>query len=288
MNAPVRLSAPAKVTLGLRVTGVRADGYHLLDAVVVVGADIADWLDIETASGPRDELVVTPHGLAPADDSNLVLQALTALRAAAPPGAIAPQRIAVRKMIPMGGGLGGGSADAAAVLRHFGAALGMDHASLMPIAAALGADIAVCIAGGVHHMRGIGDELEAVRNRPSVHLVIATPKITCATPAVYRAWDELGGPHSSRELAPPAGFEAEGPLVNDLEPAAEHVAPGLRAFRAAFEELAGAPAALCGSGSSYACWFATRPDAEAAVARVQAGGLATRLLAPCSTQASPA
>src|SRR5207253_4225467 len=87
-----------------------------------------------------------------------------------------------------------------------------------------------------------------------VALVVAVPPFSLATAAVYRAWDELGGPSSTRAVPLPEGLAGHGlpdDLVNDLEPAAEHIEPRLRPFREALEALAGAPALLAGRGSAY-------------------------------------
>src|SRR5581483_1629190 len=103
-------------------------------------------------------------------------------------------------------------------------------------------------------------------------LVVAVPPFGLATPAVYRAWDELGGPSSDRAVPLPSGLAGPGvpdELVNDLEPAAEHVEPRLRPFREALERLAGGPALLAGSGSAYVVPVAS--PAQAAVVATQAG-----------------
>jgi len=231
----ITVVAPAKLTLSLRITGVRADGLHELDAVMV------------TVSEPHDTLTITPAGAmslsvsgadAPTDASNL------AWRAAEVCGAAVALRL--HKDIPAGAGLGGGSADAAAVLR----ALDADPA----LGATLGADVPFCVRGGAAHVRGIGDVLEPI-DVPTRHVVIATPTFGCVTAHVYRAWDALGGPH-----APP----------NDLEPAAQHVEPRLVAFKDTVESAAGAPAILAGSGSSYAVLFDGEAAAAAARTRVAA------------------
>ncbi len=101
-------------------------------------------------------------------------------------------------------------------------------------------------------MRGIGDELTRAEYLP-LAVVVATPPFSCATADVYRAWDELGGPHDE---------------INDLRPAAEHVEPRLVAFRSEVEAAAGAPAVLAGSGSSYALVFERRGEAERARDRI--------------------
>lgn len=232
----MRVDAFAKLTLSLHVTGVRADGYHELDAVMVSVTAPCDALSVER--GARTSLHVTgefAEGV-PTDASNLAWRAADA--------AGVPAEIRLDKMIPHGAGLGGGSADAAAVL----IALGGDPA----VAAALGADVPFCMRGGAARVRGIGDVIEPIELEPKV-VVIATPRFGCNTAAVYRAWDELGGPHDD---------------VNDLEPAAHHVEPRLAAFKRAVEDAAQAPAILAGSGSSYAVLLDHNADGEPARARV--------------------
>jgi 4-diphosphocytidyl-2C-methyl-D-erythritol kinase len=105
-----------------------------------------------------------------------------------------------------------------------------------------------------------------------VALVVAVPPFPLSTPAVYRAWDELGGPQAARAVPLPeslAGLGLPDHLVNDLEPAAEHVEPRLRPFREALEARAGAPALLAGSGSAYVVVAAS--PAQAAVIATQVG-----------------
>jgi 4-diphosphocytidyl-2C-methyl-D-erythritol kinase len=105
-----------------------------------------------------------------------------------------------------------------------------------------------------------------------VALVVAVPLFSLATAAVYRAWDELGGPSSTRAVPLPEGLAGLGlpdHLVNDLEPAAEHLEPRLRPFREALEALAGTPALLAGSGSAYVVPVAS--PGRAAVVATQAG-----------------
>jgi 4-diphosphocytidyl-2-C-methyl-D-erythritol kinase len=102
--------------------------------------------------------------------------------------------------------------------------------------------------------------------------VVAVPPFGLSTPAVYRAWDELGGPSSDRAVAAPPGLAGLGlpdRLVNDLEPAAEHLEPRLRPFREALERLSGGPALLAGSGSAYV--VPVPSPAQAAVLATQAG-----------------
>ena len=227
-----RLRAPAKLTMTLRVIGVRADGYHLIDAEMVT-LDLADTLTIDeagegiTIGGPYASGV-------PTDDGNLVARALR----------VAGRRAAVHidKQIPSGGGLGGGSADAAAILRWAG------HTDL-EAASRLGADIPFCLVGGRARVTGIGEVVEPLDHQPLV-VTLVVPPIHVSTPAVYRAWDDLGGP------------TADGP--NDLEPAALVVAPELARWRDRIGDLAGVTPVLAGSGAT---WFVLgqRDDALASL-----------------------
>jgi 4-diphosphocytidyl-2-C-methyl-D-erythritol kinase len=205
--------APAKLTLSLRVTGVRADGYHLIDAEMVT-LSLADTLTFSDGSG------VTVLG-ADIEDS-LVTRALAAVRRSA--------HVVVDKRIPAGAGLGGGSADAAAVLRWAGC-------TDLGVAASLGADVPFCLVGGRARVQGIG---EAVEQLPFVEqdLTLLTPPFGVSSAAVYAEWDRLGGP--------------TGPNGNDLEPAALSVEPRLAQWRDRLGEATGLVPRLAGSGST---WF---------------------------------
>src|SRR3954447_14921060 len=192
------LLAPAKLTLSLRITGVRADGYHLIDAEMVT-VDLAD--DLEFSDG--DGLLVDGPAAAGvgAGPDNLVAKAMAAVGRTA--------QVALHKRIPAGAGLGGGSADAAAVLRW----AGCDD---LAVAASLGADVPFCVRGGRARVTGIGEVLEPL---PFVDrsFTLLTPPFGVSTPAVYRAGQELGGP-------PAAG-------QTDLDPAPLVVEPRLAEWR---------------------------------------------------------
>ena len=232
----VIVDACAKLTLSLHITGVRADGYHELDALMASVSEPHDTLTITPADQISLEVVGPFAAGVPADASNLAWRAAAVCEATV--------AIRVHKGIPSGAGLGGGSADAAAVL----VALGADPS----VGAPLGADVPFCMRGGAARVRGIGDVIEPVAPLARA-VVVATPRFSCATASVYRVWDELGGPHEA---------------VNDLEPAALRGEPRLAAFKETFERAAGAPAVLAGSGSSYAIVVDEDDDAELVRARV--------------------
>lgn len=216
---PVELHAPAKLTLSLRITGVRGDGYHLIDAEMV-SLDLCDRLLVD----PDGEgLVVVDGGVErPGSDDDLVARALR----------LAGRTASVRleKRIPAGAGLGGGSSDAAAVLRWAGVT---DPA----VAARVGADVGFCLAGGRARVSGIGEQVEPLPFEARTFTLL-TPPVHCSTPVVYRTWDEMGGP--------------VGDHGNDLEPAALAAYPSLAAHRDLLAELSGARPRLAGSGST---WF---------------------------------
>lgn len=215
--------ARAKLTLSLRVTGIRADGYHLLDSEMVT-LDLADRLHMEDG----DSFTVTGLGAGesvPAGAGNLVVRALAAA------GRTAAVRL--EKHIPTGAGLGGGSADAAAVLRWAGV-------SDLGVAAALGADVPFCLTGGRARVRGVGEVVdplpfEEVAGRPYTLLV---PPLHVSTVEVYQAWDRMGGPSGDRG--------------NDLEPAALMIEPDLARWRDRLGEATGQTPMLAGSGGT---WF---------------------------------
>lgn len=224
--------APAKLTRSLRVVGRRADGYHLIDAEMVA-VDLADVLAFSEGDGLA---LAAADDHVPLDETNLVRRALAATGRTA--------HVELTKRIPSGAGLGGGSSDAAAVLRWAGV-------TDLEVAARLGADVPFCVIGGRARVTGVGDEVAPLPFEPC-SFTLLTPPLHCSTVAVYRAWDELGGP------------TAEGP--NDLEPAALHVEPALARWRDALGDATGCTPTLAGSGST---WFVEGdfPGADRVVVR---------------------
>jgi len=210
--------APAKLTRSLRVTGTRADAFHLIDAEMVT-VELSDELTFTDGDGL--ELVDAAPDV-PTGDDNIVRRALAVVDRRA--------HVRVRKRIPSGAGLGGGSADAAAVLRWAGC-------SDLELAVGLGADVPFCMVGGRARVSGVGEVVEPLEPL-DLTFTLLTPPIHCDTGAVYRAWDDLGGP--------------TGPGPNDLEPAALVVAPELGAWRDRLHEATGQVPVLAGSGST---WF---------------------------------
>lgn len=214
----ITLCAPAKLTLRLSVTGTREDGMHLIDAEMVT-LDLYDTLTIFDEAGP----VIFEGPSAPTQDfeEDLVRQAQRVVGS--------DHRVVVHKRIPPGAGLGGGSADAAAILRWAG---GVDPS----VAALLGADVPFCQVGGRARVSGIGELVTPMEFRPgSVTLLV--PPLHSSTAEVYRCWDQLGGPRH--------------PSGNDLTEAALSVTPQLAAYRDALRAATGQEPRLAGSGSTW-------------------------------------
>jgi 4-diphosphocytidyl-2-C-methyl-D-erythritol kinase len=253
MSPVDRLWAPAKLTRSLRVRGRRDDGYHLIEAEMAT-LGLADELEIEDgaegfeivdevawssvpAPGPAPEVAETA-GVPPGPE-NLVARALAAAGRSA--------RVRLVKRVPAGAGLGGGSSDAAAVLRWAGI--------LAPgVAVGLGADVPFCVVGGRALVGGIGELVEPLAFE-AFTAVLVTPDLLVSTPEVYQAWDALGGP---------AGEQG-----NDLEPAALVVAPALAWWRDLFAGVAGERPRLAGSGGT---WYLEREQESAARRVVQLRG----------------
>jgi 4-diphosphocytidyl-2-C-methyl-D-erythritol kinase len=215
------LVAPAKLTVALQVTGVRPDGYHELEAEMVT-LSLADELRFD-AVGSGLRVDVEPPARAeglPGPGQNLIERALAACERSA--------GVRLTKRIPLGGGLGGGSADAAAVLRWAGC-------SDLGVAVRLGADVPFCLVGGRARVKGVGEELTALPFEARDYLLLLPP-FGVETARVYRAWDDR------------PGYESP----NALTAAAVAVEPRLAAWRDALGEVTGREPVLAGSGST---WF---------------------------------
>ena len=267
MPAAIRVGAPAKLNLYLHVTGRRADGYHELDSLVTFTA-LGDTLEIAPAE--TFELVVTgPFADALDAGENLAAQAVTELaeRLGRPAGV----QIALDKRIPVAAGLGGGSADAAAVLRGLSRLwrLGAEHAgALYETALGLGADVPVCLASRAACMAGIGERLSAPPRLPPCGVLLVNPGVPVPTGPVFAA---RRGPYSnpSRIDEAPQDASVLAALLrtrrNDLErPAIEQV-PEIGVVLA---RLAEAPGCLLArmSGSGGTCFGLFEDEVGAAAA----------------------
>ena len=221
-NTSILLEAPAKLTLSLRVAGVREDGFHLIDAEMVT-LNLVDKVRITpnedglNFDGPFSSGIST-------DSSNLVNRALALVGRRA--------RVHIEKNIPSGGGLGGGSADAAAILKWAGF-------TDLEAASRLGADIPFCMIGGRARVQGIGEVIDIL---PPVYreITLVIPPFGVSTPAVYRAWDDLAK----------AGNNATNDQ-NHLQQAALVVEPRLIEWQDKIAQACGQAPVLAGSGSTW-------------------------------------
>ncbi|MFC3060514.1 4-(cytidine 5'-diphospho)-2-C-methyl-D-erythritol kinase [Paenirhodobacter populi] len=261
---PIEVFAPAKVNLALHVTGRRADGYHLLDSLVAF-APFGDHLTLVPA--PALSLTVTgPEGAGvPEGPENLVLRA-----AALVPGGQGAA-ITLDKRLPPASGIGGGSSDAAAMLRGLallrGASLPEDRGL------ELGADVPMCLDPRPARVRGIGEDITPV-TLPPLPAVLVNPRGSVPTPAVFKALTERDNP----PMATIPGFASTADCIdwlagqrNDLEPPAKAIAPGIAAALSALATLPGCRLArMSGSGATCFGLFATLTEAETALTRLRA------------------
>jgi 4-diphosphocytidyl-2-C-methyl-D-erythritol kinase len=211
--------AHAKINLGLRILERLPDGYHAIETVFVE----LDWGDMLFAE-PADELELICRGNSvPRDENNLVLRAAQLLQREA--NVSQGAKIILDKSIPVGGGLGGGSSDAAATLkllsRLWQIEIGSD--ALAGIAKTLGADVPFFLHGGVAYATGIGDVLQPATWNFDGWIVIFNPGREVSTPWAYRQWD-LSGPPPSQPLplseylnCKPDSAEFRQHFVNDFE-----------------------------------------------------------------------
>lgn len=266
--------APAKVNLLLQVAGPRADGLHPLCSVFSP-VRLEDELLIEPVEGARD----TVH-CAGVEGENLALAALAAYRSAAPHAGLPTLRITIEKRIPVAAGLGGGSADAAAVLRAATALaerpLGPDR--LHALAAELGSDVPSQIEPRSALVQGVGERLEPLALAPMA-LVLVPSAEGLSTPRVYRELDRLRAeglaperaeldPEAALRLAGAPASELAAAMENDLEGAALSLRPELQGTLAALMELGALGARVTGSGPTAFGVFADRAAAEDAASHL--------------------
>ncbi|MEM9580141.1 MAG: 4-(cytidine 5'-diphospho)-2-C-methyl-D-erythritol kinase [Pseudomonadota bacterium] len=251
MAERVTRAARAKVNLTLHVTGQRADGYHLLDSLVVF-ADVADVVTVT----PSDDLSLRVTGPmaegVPTNTRNLAMQAAQLMGASV--------HIDLDKHLPHAAGIGGGSADAAATL------LAIAECCDLPVPETpevLGADVPVCLSPKALRMRGVGEILDPVPALPEVWAVLVNPGVAVDTPPVFAALtqkdnaampDRIPAWHSAEELAQWCAR-----MRNDLEMPAISIAPVIREVLAALS-----PSLLARmSGSGATCFGLCKDEAAA-------------------------
>ncbi|MFM7336210.1 MAG: 4-(cytidine 5'-diphospho)-2-C-methyl-D-erythritol kinase [Tabrizicola sp.] len=254
--------APAKLNLCLHVTGRRADGYHLLDSLVVF-ADVADRVEVSEGSGLSLQLTGPEAAGLQAEADNLVLRAARLM-------GISDAAMRLEKRLPVASGIGGGSADAAATLRALARLTGAAFPAAQDVLK-LGADVPVCLAGRPVRMSGIGEILAPLPSLPPMWVVLVNPRVAVPTPQVFAALAARDNPPlpdmPTAVLSTAKGFTdwLSAHTRNDLVPPAVTVAPVLTKVQIA---LSATPdcllARMSGSGGTHFGLYATAAAADTA------------------------
>jgi 4-diphosphocytidyl-2-C-methyl-D-erythritol kinase len=278
VDAEINAAAPAKINVCLLVRARRADGFHDVISLMAPLA-LADELEITVGQGRGVELEVTGGGrVVPAGPKNLAARAASAFAAAA--GLDFAAAIKLKKNIPVGAGLGGGSSDAATVLRtlndRFGQPLGADR--LWRVARELGSDVPFFLAGGWALVTGRGEFVTPAAGPAGVPLLVAAPDLGVPTARVY---EELGPSDFAADAdavwaclaalaGPPAAWWRAG--VNSLEAPACRRFPALAELKGVLSTLGYGDARLTGSGGAFVAPAADAAHAAEAVAELTARG----------------
>lgn len=262
--------APAKLNLTLRVGPPQMDGRHPLDSLVCFTQRLGDHLFVE--AGPDLQLEISGpfgEGLSTGPD-NLVCRAAQILADAA----VIPPKASIRlvKNLPIASGIGGGSADAAAVMHALNDFwdLKLPLANLVALAAQLGADVPACLTGQPVHMTGTGETLAQTGPLAAMGVVLVNPGVACPTGPVYRAYDALGAGPALEVQSVPDVSDRESLLAylrevpNDLEKAAISLVPEIAE---AMASLAASPnvrfVRMSGSGATCFALYDNEETAQA-------------------------
>ena len=267
------IDAPAKINLSLHVVGRRPDGYHLMDGLVVF-AGIGDRLTIEDAREDRLTIGGPMAGSTPATD-NILIKALAAARAIAARHGIQIGCLALHleKNLPVAAGLGGGSADAAALLRWLDELHPRLGAKLRAGATALGADVPMCMGSMPSRVSGIGEIVESLAAMPSLPLLLVNPNVPVETASVFRALESASD--ASPPPFPSLRFGGRDELLsyltlcrNDLELPARHIAPVIGEIFDRLETTGADLVRMSGSGGTVFAIYNTDAQAAAAAAAI--------------------
>jgi 4-diphosphocytidyl-2-C-methyl-D-erythritol kinase len=277
----VTLIAPAKINMHLEIRGLREDGYHELHTLFYPVDMPCDLIKIEPAPD-NDFYIRCPDNPDLETTSNLIYKAWKAYGTATgfKPGVF----VTLTKRIPMGGGLGGGSSNAATMLKWLNdeagdAALAPDE--LLSLGAAIGADVPFFLMNAPAWAGGIGEKLEpADVDLSDKILVIACPAIHVDTPWAFRAWDEKNGsPQAPESLtSQPSGSKNPSPVSppdmrNDFEPVVFDKFPTLREIKEKLLTAGAEFAAMSGSGAALFGIYPTRESAMSAALALESEGI---------------
>lgn len=278
------IKAFAKINWSLDITGVRPDGYHIMD-MVMQPVSLADDISLT----PSDDLSIYTDGYPPsrADSTNLAWRAAELLRSSLQIGK--GVHIALHKRIPVGAGLGGGSADAAAVLWGLNRMwdLHLPQEKLESIGLSLGADVPFCLRGGLTRTRGIGELLENRTIHANYWLLIIQPCRALSTRQIFSAWEtsaamdhpDTEGVLQALSAGDPALLASS--IGNVLEPVSASSCPEIPEAVRDLREAGAFAAQMTGSGSAVFGVFRSGAVAEKAYQRLRSG---YRTIHLCHTQ----
>jgi 4-diphosphocytidyl-2-C-methyl-D-erythritol kinase len=286
-DSGVRVFAPAKINLFLHVGEKRADGYHALQSLVCfaeIGDDLTIFADDDLSLLQKGEFA----GALPAGDGNLVLKAARTF--AAVTGRNASGRFELTKNLPVASGIGGGSADAAAVLRGLRSIWQLsregdeilwghwepfaNRVESLKAAIAIGSDVPVCLLSAPAFMEGRGERIWSLRTLPNAALVLVNPGVGVSTAEVFGLLEQRTG---ANEMIPSVG-NSIGELVtylktarNDLEKPARLLTPLIGDVLEALEDSGALLARMSGSGATCFGVFETDADAQVSAAAIAGG-----------------
>ncbi|MCR5282914.1 MAG: 4-(cytidine 5'-diphospho)-2-C-methyl-D-erythritol kinase [Lachnospiraceae bacterium] len=273
--------AYAKINLSLDVTGIREDGYHLVQ-MVMQSLSLHDELTMEKI--PEDRIILTTNveGL-PCDERNLVYKAVSLIRETY--GIRDGVRMHLQKTIPMEAGLAGGSSDCAAALKGASALFGLELSlkRLMELGVTLGADVPYCLLGGSALAEGIGEVLTPLRDMPDCTILLAKPAASVSTGGVYKALDALSGyahPDTAGILAALEQGDLQGiaeRLCNVLELVTIPRHPEIERIKEQMIKAGAMGSLMSGSGSTVFGIFADEKKAAAAGEQLRAGGFSGQI-----------
>lgn len=272
----LELFARAKINLHLHVTGKREGGYHILDSLVAF-TDIGDRLSFE----PADDFQLKITGefaLALDNSENSITKAARLL--AQHLGREPNIHITLEKNLPLGAGIGGGSADAAACLKGLNQfwSAGLDDKTLQSLASQIGADVPVCVTGEAAVMRGIGEIITPAPSLPEIHTLLIWPDCFASTPEVYK---NLGLETYSQNFNFRESYSNVGELItdlkkttNDLQGISTQLFPPIKEALNVLEKTPGCMfARMSGSGATVFGIFANEKATKNAAEKISAAHL---------------
>ncbi len=264
----ITLLSPAKINLTLEVLGVRADGYHEIRSIIQP-VSLFDEVSIKVEEGEGIEIESSGVSI-PSGKDNLAYRAAELFFQKS--GVNLKTKIFIKKKIPLGAGLGGGSGNAAAVLiglNRITKALSEDD--LFKIGPKIGADVPFFIRSLTATMEGIGEKIRILKEFPILHYVILCPNLQTSTQQVYKKWDELNSADQNKITSSQDNLEecikkftdkkGELPLQNDLEEPAVSLHPEIASYKQILTSLDVKSAQMTGSGSAVYAVFRSEDEA---------------------------